>query len=81
MKKDIYERLETFALSTISFTKYLPHDFEHQYIKRQLIRSACSAGANATEADGATSKREFIHKMNIAQRELKESLYWLSLLN
>jgi four helix bundle protein len=45
----------------------------------QLIRSATSVGANIQEAHNAQSKKDFIHKMYIAQKECAESAYWLRL--
>jgi len=47
---------------------------------RQVVRSAGSIGANAQEADGAESKKEFIQQFTIAKKEAKETLYWLTLL-
>ena len=47
---------------------------------KQYLRSATSIGANIEEAQSGESKADFIHKFNIAQKEAKESLYWLRLL-
>lgn len=47
---------------------------------RQVVRSSGSIGANASEADGAESKKEFIHRFTISKKEAKETYYWLSLL-
>jgi four helix bundle protein len=47
---------------------------------RQLLRSGTSIGANVQEAHGAQSQRDFIQKMSIAQKEAKETIYWLSIL-
>jgi four helix bundle protein len=44
---------------------------------KQYLRSATSVGANMEEAQGAESKRDFIHKCGIAQKEARESRYWL----
>jgi four helix bundle protein len=49
-------------------------------IGRQYLRSATSIGANVEEAQAAESRPDFIHKMGIAQKEARESLYWLRLL-
>jgi four helix bundle protein len=46
----------------------------------QLFRSATSTGANYEEACGASSKADFIHKLQIVLKELRESHYWLKLL-
>lgn len=45
----------------------------------QYLRSATSIGANLEEAQGAESRRDFIHKYGIALKEARESLYWLRL--
>jgi len=43
------------------------------------MRAAASSGANYEEACGAESKADFIHKMQLVLKELRESLYWLKL--
>ena len=50
-------------------------------ISKQLLRSGTSIGANVEEAIAAFSKKDFAHKMNIAQKEARESKYWLRLLS
>jgi four helix bundle protein len=47
---------------------------------RQLIRSGTSVGANVEEAQAAQSRADFIHKIEIALKELRETRYWLRLL-
>jgi four helix bundle protein len=47
---------------------------------KQFLRSATSVGANVAEAQSAESRADFVHKYGIAQKEAKESLYWLHLL-
>ncbi|MBW2467469.1 MAG: four helix bundle protein, partial [Deltaproteobacteria bacterium] len=47
----------------------------------QLLRSGTSVGANYEEAQGAESKKDFIHKLQVALKELRESYYWLKLLD
>jgi four helix bundle protein len=49
-------------------------------VANQLLRSSTSAGANYEEACGAESKDDFVHKLQIALKELRESNYWLRLL-
>ncbi len=49
-------------------------------IGRQYLRSATSIGANIHEAQSGESRADFIHKLSIAQKEARESLYWLRLL-
>lgn len=49
-------------------------------IKNQLIRSACSIGANIHEAKYGYSKDDFIFKLQTALKECNETLYWLELM-
>lgn len=46
----------------------------------QLIRSGTSIGANIEEAQGGQSRADFLSKMSIAQKEARETLYWLRFL-
>lgn len=48
-------------------------------IADQLARSSASVGANIREAQFAESRKDFIHKMKIAAKELSETEYWLEL--
>jgi four helix bundle protein len=50
-------------------------------ISKQFIRSGTSVGANIQEAQAAESRSDFIHKMKIAQKEFKESCFWLETLS
>ena len=47
----------------------------------QLIRSGTSAGPNYEEACATESRKDFIHKMSICVKELRESRFWLNLIN
>jgi four helix bundle protein len=44
------------------------------------LRSATSIGANIEEAQSAESRSDFIHQFGVVQKEARESLYWLRLL-
>lgn len=46
----------------------------------QLLRSGTSIGANAVEAQSGQSRRDFLHKLEIALKEARETEYWLKLL-
>lgn len=50
-------------------------------MSKQLMRSGTSVGAMIREAEFAESKKDFIHKLSIAQKEINENIYWLELLN
>lgn len=49
-------------------------------MSKQLLRSGTSIGANVSESISAESKADFIHKLAIAQKEVNETVYWLTLL-
>ncbi|MBU2447186.1 MAG: four helix bundle protein [Bacteroidetes bacterium] len=75
--KELSERLLNFAVNIYFFSKKLKVDFIDQKILQQLVNSSSSAGANYQEACAAESKADFIHKMQIVLKELRESKYWL----
>jgi four helix bundle protein len=76
----IAERAFEFSLTIIKVIKLLPKTYENVIVIKQIIRSATSIGANIEEALGAISRKEFIHCMNIAKREARETKYWLRLI-
>ena len=49
-------------------------------IARQLVRSSGSVGANYIEANESISKKDFIYRIKICRKEVKESRYWLNLI-
>ncbi len=76
-KFDIQERTFEFAVGVVKLVNRLPRTVAGVEIGRQVVRSATSVGANVEEADAAESKRDFIHKMSIAHKEVRETRYWL----
>jgi four helix bundle protein len=79
-KYDLEERLIKFAARIIIFTNSLPSDFAGNHLRGQLIRSSCSPALNYGEAQGAESQKDFLHKMGICIKELKESKNCLRIL-
>ena len=75
----ICDKSFAFALTTINLYKRLQEEREF-VISKQLLRSGTSIGANVQEATAAESRRDFIHKMTLASKEARESMYWLRLL-
>ncbi len=78
-KRNLSERLLDFAASSIELSVRLNKTVIGRHIANQLMRASSSSGANYEEACGAESKADFIHKMQIVLKELRESLYWLKL--
>ncbi len=79
-RRNLSERLLEFGASIIKLVIKLSKTAVGRHIGFQLMKSATSAGANYEEACGAESKADFIHKMQIVLKELRESLFWLKLL-
>ena len=79
MQNELSERLLDFAADVIKLIVRFNKTAEGRHIGGQLMRSTSSAGANYEEACGAESRADFIHKLQIVLKELRESLYWLRL--
>lgn len=75
------DRLVRFAGECILFTRNLNKSFENEYNKNQLIRSSGSATLNFGEAQGTISNKDFIFKVGLSLKELKESRNSLKILN
>ncbi|MBU0728658.1 MAG: four helix bundle protein [Proteobacteria bacterium] len=74
---DLEERLIDFAVRIIRTAESLPKNRVGNHIAGQLIRSGTSPAANYGEAQSAESRSDFIHKMKIALKELRETRIWL----
>jgi four helix bundle protein len=77
---DLQERLINFAVTIIKLCSKLPKDQVESHIAGQLLRSGTSPAPNYAEARGAESKKDFLHKLRIASKELNETVVWLSIL-
>jgi four helix bundle protein len=75
------DRLVRFAGECIYFTRNLNKSFENEYYKNQLIRSSGSSSLNFGEAQGTISNKDFIFKVGLTVKELKESRNSLKILN
>lgn len=75
------DRLVRFAGECIFFTRNLNKSYENEYYKNQLIRSSGSSSLNFGEAQGTNSEKDFIFKVGLTVKELKESRNSLKILN
>ncbi|MFN7676279.1 four helix bundle protein [Flavobacterium sp.] len=75
------DRLVRFAGECIFYTRNLNKSFENEYYKNQLIRSSGSSSLNFGEAQGTISDRDFVFKVGLSVKELKESRNSLKILN
>jgi|SRR6185312_4839938 len=79
-KFDLEERLIAFSLSVITIAEMLPKTQTGNYIANQVLRSGTSPALNYGEAQVAESREDFIHKMKICLKELKETSVSLQLI-
>jgi len=79
-ERDLDARLLQYGARIIKLVEALPKTLVGRRIGDQLLRSGMAVGANYEEAQGAESRVDFNHKLQIALKELRESNYWLRLL-
>lgn len=81
MKYQLEGRVEKFSENIIDLIKKVSINITNKNTVGQLIRSATSIGANYFEANGSSSKKDFINKIAISKKEAIETQYWLRMLN
>ena len=77
---DLEERLISFAVDILNLAEQLPNTRAGNYINSQIIRSGTAPALIYGEAQGAESRKDFIHKMKIALKELRETFIALKII-
>jgi four helix bundle protein len=80
-RPDLTERLLNYVVRIVKLVESLPPTTAGKRIGDQLLRSGTSSGANPEEAQAAESGNDFVHKLQIALKEIRESNYWLRVLS
>lgn len=80
MKVEIEERLINFAANVILFVETMKKNYAGNHLSGQIIRSATSPALNYGEAQSAESSKDFIHKMGICLKELRETFNCLRII-
>ncbi|NIL98496.1 MAG: four helix bundle protein [Planctomycetales bacterium] len=78
---DLQDRLVDYAVRIIKLAEALPETKAGKHISSQLLRSGTSPAPNYGEAQSAESKADFIHKLKIALKELRETEIWLKIIS
>ena len=73
------DKSKKFAKDIVFICREMKANRKESVLINQLLRSATSIGANIHEAQYAQSKKDFISKLEIAQKECYETEYWLEL--
>ena len=72
-KYDLEERLIRFAGKIIEMANSLPNTPVGNHLKGQIVRSGTSPALNYGEAQSAESRKDFVHKMRVCLKELRET--------
>lgn len=77
---DLEERLLDYAARIVRLVEKMPDTRAGNHIANQLLQSGTSPLPNHGEAEGAESRNDFVHKMSVCHKELRESRRWLRLI-
>jgi four helix bundle protein len=77
---DLEHRLLVYAARVIRLVDEMPNTRANNHISRQLLRAGTSPLPNHGEAQSAESRADFVHKLKICLKELRESHRWLKLI-
>lgn len=80
MRNDLQKRLFDFVVRVFKFMRTLPDNPEYSVIRHQLLKSSSSTGANYEESQAGSSRADFIYKVEISLREMRETDYWMRLI-
>lgn len=78
---DLEDRLVDFAVRVITVVESLPDTKSGRHVAGQLVRSGTSPASNYGEAQAAESRKDFVHKMKISLKELRETFIWLKIIH
>jgi four helix bundle protein len=78
-RKELEKRTKEFALRIIKFVASLAKNRITDILGYQLVKSGTSIGANYREANRAESRKDFVHKIGVVEKECSESQYWLEI--
>ena len=79
-KYDLEDRLIEFAVRIIDLAEALPRTVASKNLGSQIVRSGTSPALNYAEAQSAESKNDFVHKMKVCLKELRETLVCLKII-
>jgi four helix bundle protein len=80
-KNDLEERLIDFAVQIIEIANEMPNTQTGTHLAGQIIRSGTSPALNYGEAQSAESRKDFIHKIKIILKELRETFVCLKIIH
>jgi four helix bundle protein len=78
---DLQDRLIDFTVRIVALSEALPDTRAGKHVASQILRSGTSPAPNYGEAQSAESKADFVHKLKVALKELRETEIWLKVIN
>ena len=81
IKYDLEDRLLDFAVAIVELTDDLPNTRAGNHIAGQLLRCGTSPYGYHGEVESAESRKDFIHKLKVCLKELRETRRWLRLVS
>ncbi len=79
-KYDLEDRCVAYAVRIINLSEALPKTKAGNHVCTQILKSGTSPAPNYGEAQGAESPNDFVHKLKIALKELRETKIWLKII-
>jgi four helix bundle protein len=76
---DLGDRLLSFSSMVVDFTESLPRSPAATHIRKQMLRSGTAPMANYEEAERSSSRDDFVYRMRVSLKELRETLQWIRL--
>lgn len=80
-KNDLCDRLFDFSVNVLNLLKKLDKSETSKLFRYQLGKSSTSSGANYEESQAGVSRADFMNKVRISLKEMRESNYWLRLID
>lgn len=78
-KYNLEERLLAYSVRVVKVVEQLPNSRTGNHVAGQLLRSGTSPYPNHGEAQASESSKDFIHKLKVSLKELRETQRWLKL--
>jgi four helix bundle protein len=78
---NLEDRLLEFASAVIDLSEDLPNTRAGNHVAGQILRSGTSPYPNHGEAEDAESRDDFVHKLKLCLKELRETHRWAHLIN
>ena len=77
---NLQDRLVDYAVRIIKLSETLPETKAGKHVSTQILRSGTSPAPNYGEAQSAESTADFVHKLKVALKELRETEIWLKII-